>query len=240
MPKFLLHTILLVASTALVYWWLATASFTSSTLQLVACLTLLYIGTHWLKKHKPSWFHKSTVTLDLTILTSMILLLVAETGALSSPFFFLLYFLLFSVAMLYEVEATLVLTGVLILFFMFIPGTRLSDLEHLTQLIALVMITPLAIFTGYQYETVVEERKLREKLTKHLTQEETDTLLFLSLNLKTTLLQALDSLSLTIPQAGKSIRYRLENLYSDLKALYRTAHDLERSIDKETDNTYKS
>jgi len=166
----------------------------------------------------------------------MILLLVTETGALTSPFFFLVYFLLFGVAMLYEIEATLVLTGVLILFFLFLPGTDLTDFAHLSELIALIMITPLAIFTGHQYESTIEEKRMHALLNSHITKEETDTLIFLSLNLKKTLTQALDTLSLVIPQEKvQSVRVNLETLYSDLKVLYRSAGELEDTIDKQTD-----
>lgn len=224
MPKlFLLHTILLIMASGGVFFWLSQPSLAPYTLQLVAIMVLLYLGSHWLRTKKPKWFHHSTITLDITILTAMILLLVVETGTLTSPFFFLCYFLLFGVAMLYEIEATLVLTGVLVLFFMFLPS------PSLTAIISLVMITPLAIFTGHAYESkLVEDRQL--------SREETDTLIFLSLNLKRTLVSALDNLSLVIPQAKvKDVRSGLQTLYEDLKNLYRSADELERSIDKETD-----
>lgn len=233
--RFLMHTLLLVLSSAGVYFWLD-SSLEPFTLQLVAGLILLYFGAHWLRNHRPKWFNRSTITIDITILTSMILLLVTETGSLASPLFFLCYFLLFGVAMLYEIEATLVLTGVFILYFLFLPTTDLSDLSHLSELVALVMITPLAIFTGHQYESSLEEKQARITLARHVKNEETDTLLFLSLNLKNTLLSALDSLSLTIPQTKvKNVRDNLQILYGDLKNLYRSADELERVIDRESD-----
>ncbi len=224
--RFLLHTALLILSTAGVYFWLTLPKLAPFTLQLVAVLVLLYLGSHWLKHHSSFFIlhTKNTVPLDLTILTSMILLLISETGALASPFFFLCYFLLFAVAMLYEIEATLVLTGVLILFFMFLPD------PNWTQIISLIMITPLAIFTAHSYESVLAEER-------QLAREETDTLTFLSLNLKRTLVSALDTLSLTIPQTqAKNIRANLQTLYEDLKNLYRSADELEATIDQETDH----
>lgn len=233
--RFILHTILLFAAVFGVLAWLI-STLEPYTLQLVGVLTLLYIGSHSLRRHFPKLFHRSSVTLDLTILTSMILLLVTETGALTSPLFFLLYFLLFATSMLYEIEATLVLTGALILYFLFLPGTNLSDLMHLSQLGALIMITPLALFTGHQYEVGLEEKAERRRLTKHLTHQETDTLLFLSLNLKNTLVTSLDTLSTIIPLTRvREVQDNLTTLYKDLKALYKTSLDLERAIDKETD-----
>lgn len=234
--RFVVHTILLILSASGVYFWLASSTLSVYTLQLVAVLVLLYLGTHFLRTHKPRWFHRSSITMDITILTAMILLLVTETGGLASPFLFLTYFLLFAVAMLYEIEATLVLTGTLILYFLFLPSTSLGEIGHLAELLALVMITPLAIFTGHQYEATVIARAEAKELTKNLTSEESDTLLFLSLNLKKTLLSALDTLSLTIPQTKiDGVRTNLQVLYSDLKSLYRSADDLQQSIDQETD-----
>lgn len=235
---FLLHTVLLVMASAGVFLWLSTPALAVSTLQLVALLVLLYFGSHWLRARRPDWFRRSSVTIDVTILTSMVLLLVTETGALASPFFFLCYFLLFGVAMLYEIEATLILTGVFILFFLFLPDSSLAGPDgftHIAQIISLVMITPLAIFTGHQYEASLEEKQIREMLTKRLGSEQTDTLLFLSLNLKKTLVAALDTLSIIIPATKvKEARNNLETLYQDLKALYRTSNDLENAIDQET------
>jgi hypothetical protein len=232
----LLHTVLLIAAATGVYIWVGSPLLSTNTLQLVAILVLLYLGSHWLRAHRPRWFHHSTITLDITLLACMMLLLVTETGALTSPLFFLLYFLLFAVAMLYEIEATLVLTGILILYFLALPSTNLADLAHLSELVALVMITPLAILTGHQYEKSLHEKVARAALSQHLENEEADTLLFLSLNLKRTLLSALDTLSNTIPQAKvKDVRSNLQTLYEDLKTLYRSADELQQTIDKETD-----
>lgn len=237
--RFLLHTILLIAAAFGVYVWLSLPALSIYTLQLVALLILLYLGSHWLRAKKPHWFHRKTITVDITILTTMILLLVTETGALSSPLFFLTYFLLFAVALLYEIEATLVLTGVFILYFLFIPGTTLTGTEgltHLAQIVSLVMITPLAILTGHQYEKVLEEKVLNQQLQKHLGDEETDILIFLSLNLKKTLLSAIDSLSVTIPQEKvQTVRHNLQDLYQDLKNLYRSADELEQTLEREND-----
>lgn len=239
MPKsFLLHTILLFAAVSGVYVWVSTPSLSAWTLQIVGLLVLAYAATHWIKKKRKTKYEtRSSVTLDLTLLTSMVLILVTETGALASPFFFLLYFLLFVVAFVYEIEATLVLTGTLLLYFLILPLTNLSDLAHLSPLFALLMITPLAIFTGHQYESIVEMKKTTASLSKHLGQEESDILIFLSLNLKKTLLSSLDSLSIIIPKTQvKDARGRLELLYQDLRNLYRSADELQQIIDRETDD----
>lgn len=232
---FLAHTSLLLAAFTGIYFFLTSPTLAPYTLQLVAVLILIYATTHWFmpKKRRRRY---STIPLDLTLLTSVILLLVAETGALASPLIFLVYFLLFAVAMLYEIESTLVLTGSLLIFFLLFPGTNLSDLAHLSELIALVMITPLALMTAHQYETIMQERAKSAAMEKHLAKEETDTLMFLSTHLKSTLTSALDTLSLIIPQAKvKTVSQELQILYQDLKVLYRSAAELEDLIDRETD-----
>lgn len=237
MPKtFAIHTILLLCAVSGVYFWLATPYFTGWTLQLVAILVLAYAAVHFFRPRRPMASTRSTIPFDVSLLTSMILLLVTETGALTSPFFFLLYFLLFAVALLYEIEATLVLTGILILFFLLMPTTDFGNLATLSELSALLMITPLAIFTGHQKEKLLEEERRAMALTNEIGQEENDTLMFLSLNLKKTLLTSLDSLSVIIPKTRiQDAREDLETLYQDLKKLYRSADELETLVDRETD-----
>jgi len=233
--RYLTHSLFLLLAVTGAYLFLVTPSFVPYTLQLVSTLILIYASSHWLRKNKKTGLRRNTIPLDLTLLTIIILFLVVETGALASPLIFLLYFLLFAVALLFEIEATLLLTGTLLIFFLVFPGTNLSDLAHLGELIALVMVTPLAIFAAHQYEVVLEEQRKAAELASHITKEETDTLMFLSTNLNRTLLSALDRLSLVIPQSRPLVRTNLELLYQDLKSLYRSAHELKQTIDQETD-----
>lgn len=239
MPSnFVLHTVLLIGSVTGVYLWLTVPGLAPYTFQLVAVLILTFAATHWGRtKLKAKARRRNTVPLDLSLLTAAILLLVTETGALSSPVFFLLYFLLFAVAMLYEIEATLVLTGTLAIYFLLLETTNLGSLAHLGELLGLVMITPLALFTGHEYEKVVEEQKRSASLQGILAKEETDTLIFLSTNLKSTLLTSLDRLSLLIPTTkATSLRDQLSLLYKDLKELYRSAGELKDTIDRSNDH----
>jgi len=238
MPKFFAHSLMLLAATSGTFLWLITPRLTPYTLQLVAVLVLTYAATHWFRKSQRSHVkgYMSSIPLDLTLLTVIILLLVVETGALASPLIFLLYFLLFAVAMLFEIEATLLLTGTLLVFFLIFPGTNLTDIAHLGELLALIMITPLALYTGHQYESILEGNRKSRELAGHLEREETDTLMFLSTNLHQTLTSALDKLSLLIPQAKPArLHADLQMLYQDLRILFRSARELQETIDKETD-----
>ena len=56
--RFVLHTILLILATAGVYFWLSLPALSTYTLQLVAVLVLLYLGSHALRIKKPAWFQE--------------------------------------------------------------------------------------------------------------------------------------------------------------------------------------
>jgi len=236
MPKLLLHTALLAAATAGVYLWLA-SPLASYSLQLVAVLILIFAATHWTRsKFRAKPRRRNTIPLDSSLLVAAVLLLVTETGALTSPFFFFVYFLLFAVAMLFEIEATLALTAILVIYFLLLPGTNLGDIAHLSELLALVMVTPLALYTGHEYEQMVQSDRKRRLVEQQFADVETDTLTFLALNLKSTLGTSLDKLSSIIPATRvKSLRHDLDLLYQDLRNLYRSADELEKSLDQKTD-----
>ena len=233
--RFFLHIGFLATSSLLAYFWVISPLLSQYTLQLVAVLIILYLVVSFAHRHHQTTQH-TTITLELSLLTITILLLVSETGGLSSPLFFTLYFLMFAVALFFETEATLVLTATLVIFLALLPTTNLANLTHLAELAALIMITPLAIFTSHEHEKLVLSRKTKLRLIKSISREETDILLFLSLNLKHTLTSALDKLSQLIPQAKtKDIRDSLMSLYKNLKLLNKTAEELSVIVDKETD-----
>lgn len=235
--QFIAHTIYLVLATLLTYFWTSSPNLSTYTLQLIAALILTYFGLHIFTKNKRQTNDRTIITLDLIILTATILLIVTQTGGLSSAFFFTIYFLLFAVALLFEIEATLLLTGTLLVFFSLLPNTDLTLPVHITHLVSMLMITPLAIFTAHQYEQRLKEHESRVITESHLTQQETDSLIFISLNLKKTLISALDSLSIILPKTKLgNVRTDLTVLYQDLKSLYHSADELQQFIDQETDN----
>lgn len=193
------NTIFLIAATIGVFIWTISPTLTSYTLQLTGILVLLYLITNRLEK-KHSIIKKTAITIDLTILTTIVLLLITTTDGLASPFFFMIYFLLFATSMLFETTSTLILTAVIFVFFVSHPTSDFTSLTHLTELIAVIMIAPLAILTSHQHEELLRTQKTARNLTSNIKNQETSALLFLSLNLKNTLTKTLDTLSLVIPQ----------------------------------------
>lgn len=104
-------------------------------------------------------------SLDMTILTLIIFTLIFSTGALSSPLFFLLYFLLFGLALLFEPGSSLFMVFISSFIFLMIPEKK--DLfSELLQLASLFMIVPLALIFGKQYIKLMQSELEVKSLTK--------------------------------------------------------------------------
>lgn len=205
-------------------------------LQFIGLFVLLYFISHFLSRSAPL-----TSSIDALIFTIIILLLVASTGSLTSPLFFLIYFLLFAVSLLFEPRITLTLTFALIAFFWPSPFTPVAGI----QLFSIILILPLAIFLGKQYLKVLEvkeEIKILKssgrQLEKHLTAQETDSLLWLSLNFKEGLLTILHYSSDLLTGLGHLTivqKESLEKIHTIAKELLKSGEQLEKQIDRETD-----
>jgi hypothetical protein len=86
------------------------------------------------------------------ILNTVIFLLIFSTGSLNSPLFFLLYFLGFGIAFVFEPAMTFVF--VLGAIMIFIPDVLKTDtLVNLLKIGSLILISPLAFFFGREYRT---------------------------------------------------------------------------------------
>lgn len=104
---------------------------------------------------------KNVATLDemtIAILTALVLVLIVDTGGLSSPVFFLLYFIPFAICFVLLPEAAIVyLAGVALLF---LPTSFGADMtNNLIKLGSIVLITPLAYFFGKEYRIVSEHQQ---------------------------------------------------------------------------------
>lgn len=249
MPKFLLHSLFLLTAVVLAFFWTSSPTLSLYTLQLVAFFVLVFFANQLASRHAGSG--RANLTIDAVIFTLVTLLLVISTGGLTSPLFFLLYFLMFGLALLFEPLISLSLTGAMILFFaisLASPAggpTDKSGLEEVLQLFSLIMVTPLALFFGREYLQVLrDEEKIRileeegEVLEKEIQKEETDVLLWASLELKQGLAVILDELSqlladlshLTITQKERLLKIRQTAL-----KLLKSGEKLKEEVDKTTD-----
>lgn len=152
---------------------------------------------------------------ESVIFTLVIMGIVNSTGGLNSPFFFLIYFLLFSLSMILEPIISITTTITLIIFFLLnLPANQ--DFKTLMPIISLAFITPFAMFLGQEK---VESEKLKVKSEK--TKE--NTFLFLSLILKNHL---------------KNIKEAAQNFVGDhqLETIKKSARQMEKQIEKFEEN----
>lgn len=238
MPKsFFTNAFFLLASVALVYFWTKNPQSSLYTLQLIALFILLYFLNQIISKRKPN------MVINTLIFTVVILLLVATTGGLASPLFFLVYFLLFGTSLLLSPNLTLILTLTLVLFFLLLGP--FANLGNFLSLISLFFISPLALFFGRQYLKVLEGekkiailRKTGRKLKKAIKKEETDSLIWLSLELKNGILRIIEKTSEILSKpSGFTWRQKenLEAILASAQRLLRTGEKLKKEIDEATD-----
>jgi hypothetical protein len=149
--------------------------------------------------------------IESVVFTLIIMGIVNSTGGLTSPFFFLVYFLLFSLALILEPIISITTTVTLIIFFLLnLPANQ--DFRTLLPIISLSFITPFAMFMGS------EKIKIRQMADKSQKLQE-ETFLFLSLLIKNHL---------------KNIKEALENFVDDhqLEIIKKSVNRMEKLIEK--------
>jgi hypothetical protein len=137
---------------------------------------LLFIVLYFTKKYYlPS--HPTSHLLESVIFTFVIVSVVLSNGGIDSPFFFLIYFLLFAVALMLEPVVAMASTLSLIIFFIFsLPQDQ--PFKVLIPIFSLAFISPFAMFMGKEYEKN-QKLKIKDERLKM------DSSLFISLIIKT-------------------------------------------------------
>lgn len=149
--------------------------------------------------------------IESVVFTLIIMGIVNSTGGLTSPFFFLIHFLLFSLSIILEPIISITTTVTLIIFFLLnLPPNQ--NFNTLMPIISLAFITPFAMFLG-QEKLESEKLKVKSEKTKE------NTFLFLSLLLKNHL---------------KNIRDAAQNFVGDhqLEIIKKSAQRMEKLIEK--------
>ena len=216
------------------WYWVNNPALAAYNLHLAIIIVLVYLVLRFLRCKNLIW--------DTIIYVSAALLILSSTGSLASPFFFLLYFLLFAAALLFEPFFTLTLTLILSLFFF----RELNSLQNCLQILSLVFFAPLALYFGHQYLAVLESKnkikklaKKEKKLAKAIENEETQSLLWLSLDLKEGLFKIIHESSELLADnrlpLGKYSRDNLQSIHKTAKDLLESGKKLQKSIDEQTD-----
>ena len=206
MTKEIIHALILIFTIVLAFI-LPKTNLAQYDLQISAGLfILLYLAKNFIVSK-----NIYSRLIESVVFTLIIMGIVNSTGGLTSPFFFLIYFLLFSLSIILEPIISITTTVTLIIFFLLnLPPNQ--NFNTLMPIISLAFITPFAMFLGQEK---IESEKLKVKNEK--TKE--DTFLFLSLLLKNHL---------------KNIKEAAQNFVGDhqLEIIKKSAQRMERLIEK--------
>lgn len=214
------------------------SSLADFNLQITSFLIIIYMLLQFIAPKIP-FLSQNKMTLDLTLAITTIYLIVFSTGALSSPVFFLIYFLLFGIALLFEPYSALNLAIISTAFFLLTPTKDFWP--ELIQISSVFLIAPLAIIFGNQYLKLQEEELRVEKLKK----EEKDLVSEIVFQEKTVkdwtwgdlrkrLVKIWENLELLIRNENlkESEKQKLTEISNQLSSLLKSAKNLEQKIAK--------
>lgn len=247
---FLLHSLFLITAVILTFLWTSNPGLSLYTLQLIGFFILLYFINKGLQKrslsrslkNNPQLIETNKSTISSVVFTMVVMLLVMSTGGLSSPLFFLIYFLLFGLSLTLDPNVTIIFSIVLSIFFSL--TSPITNLSNLLPLFSLVLITPLSLFFGKQYLDVLNQKgvikilKIKEQKEKRaLKEEETNSLLWLSLNFRDAMVSLIDQISYVLERGGLSYiqKQYLNKAMQTAKNLLTSGKELKKKIDEETD-----
>ena len=183
--------------------------------QIIALISIIFIYFSLFKK-----------TISLHLIAFIISLIVFDSQGLNSPFFFLIYFLLFTIAFQNPPTTTLSYSLALILLL----SHSLNSNESLIPLVSLLFITPLAWFIGKQYLD-------KAKTESDIEISETNILLWLSLKFKTGICTIIDNCAelLSTPLLP-SQKEKLKYIKDSAKSLLNSSEKLKDEVDNQTDD----
>jgi len=182
--------------------------------QIIALVSVIFIIFSLFKKH-----------FSLHLISFIISLTIFYTNGLTSPFFFLIYFLLFTVAFQNPPSTTLSLSLTLIILL----SQSLDSVQSLIPLFSLLLITPLSWFIGKQFLD-------KTKVDTDISIDETNVLMWLSLKFKTGISQIIDNCSELLstplqPTQKEQIKY----IKDSAKSLLNSSEKLKNEVDKQSD-----
>jgi hypothetical protein len=147
--KLLFQSLVIILSFILILIWYQTP-LNQLTAPLLGVLIASYLVISLRRRGKAFLSMGGDGPLGIFILNTLIFILIFSTGSVSSPIFFLLYFLGFGISFVFEPAATFVF--VIGALFIFLPDVFKNDVTtNLLKVGSLVLISPLAYFFGKEY-----------------------------------------------------------------------------------------
>jgi hypothetical protein len=171
--KIVFQSLVLILSFVFVFVWKETPLI-NYTVALSGVLIVAYILLSARKKGKGFLDMGGEGPWGIFFLNTIILLLIFSTGGIDSILFFLLYFLGFGIAFVFEPAVTFVFVlGVILVF---VPDAIKGDLlVNSLKLGSLLLISPLAFFFGKEYRKTDKQDETIEALEER-TKEAADTI----------------------------------------------------------------
>jgi hypothetical protein len=208
-------SILILLCSSLTAYLLSLSSFSNFIPQIIALSAIVFISLSFLKKY-----------LSLHLIAFIISLIVFNSGSLNSDFFFLIYFLLFTISFQNPPTTTLSYSLGLILLL----SQSLDSLNSLIPLSSLLFITPLSWFIGKQFLD-------KNKVETDISISETNILLWLSLKFKTGICQIIDNCSeiLSTP-LQPSQKDQIKYIKDSAKSLLNSSEKLKNEVDQQSDD----
>jgi len=193
------------------------------TIQIIAIFTTIFLFLSLY--HHQQLFNKNNQSF-IILISFIINLIIFNTNGLNSPAFFLVYFLLFTIAFQNPPPLTLAYSLVLIIFL----SQSLNSNQSVLPLISLLFISPLSYF-------ISQQQKQLQKTNQDVTTDETSIFLWYSTIFKTRISSINDSLSILLsqPQLPQSSIQLLKKIKRRLKSLSKSTAKLTRQIDQQTD-----
>lgn len=171
--KLVLQALVLILSFVIVFIWEQTP-LSGYTVQILGFLVVLYLIVSARKKGAGFLTMGGDGPWGIFILNTIILLLIFATGSISSSLFFLLYFLGFGIAFVFEPPAIFVfIVGAVLVF---LPDALKGDtFGNFLKVGSLLLISPLAYFFGREYRKSDKQGADIEALEER-TEEAADTI----------------------------------------------------------------
>lgn len=162
--KLVTQSLIIIFSFAAVYVWQQIGFFVY-TVPIIGFLIFMYLFLLGRKKNKKMFNLDGNSVWTIWLLNTLVLLLIFSTGSITSPIFFLLYFLGFGIAFVFE--PVVVLVFLVCAIALFLPDSLKDDVNgNLLRLGSLLLITPLAYFFGNEFKGSNKKEEEIEKITE--------------------------------------------------------------------------
>lgn len=223
--RFLIRSSILTATIAFSFFWTRSLTLPFYSLTLIGFLIICYFLIRVMAKKGRGFIYLYKTLFDVFILSLITFLLIFSTGALYSPVFFLIYFLLFGVALLLEPTTAIYLAAIASVFLFFTQRKNL--LNELLQLSSLFLIAPLATIFGKQYLKLLQsesEIKRQEMEVKFWTYE---VLAKKLVDIQTGLKSVLGD-----PQIPEIEKEKIKKIFTDAYQLFLSGREMEKKIEE--------